>query len=107
MSGNTRVGLLVARFSPGEWYFSESASAMSVAGAELAEERAVGLGVRQQRGARGAAARDAGAVDLLPHVGQRVAVGVGRGARERERRARRDREVARADDVRREVAGVA
>ena len=29
MSGNTRVGLLVARFRPGELYFSESSSGMS------------------------------------------------------------------------------
>ena len=39
MSGNTRVGLLVARFRPGEWYFSVSAERDVRADAELAEQR--------------------------------------------------------------------
>ena len=79
------------RSGPATAYSSVSVGADVRRRAELAEQRAVGLDVVDQaRVPRGAAA-----VVLLPHVGERVAVGVGGAAGQRERRARRDREAGR------------
>ena len=75
-------------------------------GAELAEQRAAGLDVADQRGPGGAAAGEPAAVVLLPQVRDRVAVGVGGAAGQRERRADRDRHGGGDGDHRGVVAGL-
>ena len=100
MSGNTRVGLALVMFSPGDGDFSVSSGVTCAATPNWRNSGPSFLTLFSS-----AVPVDAADVVLLPHVGERVVLGVGRAAGERERRAQRDRVRGRRRHLGARVAG--